>query len=404
MKPISQYIAAMLATLLGVALTGCSSDHEPSSAESKMSISFRVETRNGGQTNAGESNADSSTDLYEDATAWENYIDITNGDYRIGFFDKNNLCITQFSPTTIDPVENSNYVDYVLTGQVPGVLTLYSDFKIVVLANWRSYPEMIAGVTKIDDLCCPNSGTLGQFDAFIGYGFEIKEGNRYVPMYGVKDYKDVKFGIDKDDNVTVLYDDLANTGIVNMLRAIAKVEVEFATDDDYTLDETKKIQITNYNAKGYCAPEGCYSEGDYYHNSWASDYWKGKLHLVRGTNDSGSKTLDMTKTDKDGKTVWVTYLPEYRNVVFGEGSYDCTHGSGEINITPAQIAVPLIRDGKEHTATIEFATYTNGEPGAPMNIERNNLYRFTITHVDQGIQWKVEALEWNCLLHDEIVM
>ncbi len=410
MKPISHYIAAMLATLLGVVLTGCSSDHEPSSAESKMSISFRVETRNGGQTNAGEGSGDSSAG-YEDATAWENYIDIDNDDYRIAFFDFENRCITPFEPTSIVADNKETYVDYTLEGKVPGILTLYSNFKIVVLANWGpdNYPEIKAGVTTIDNLCCPDDATnkLGQFKHFEGFGYEIlaasddevetqeestKERQRYVPMYGVKEYTGVTFGIDNENKPTVRYEE--NFGPVNMLRAIAKVEVVFDTKDPYELDNSKTLQITNYNEYGYCAPEGCYLEEDYYNNSWSLDYWQGKLHLVGGKNDSGVKTLAMTETTTaEGKTVWVAYLPEYQNVGLSVGE------------TPARIAVPLIRGGEtDPPAYIDFATYEDGEPVNPINIERNNLYRFTITHVDQGVKWKVEALKWNCLEHEKIVM
>ncbi len=407
MKPKHPYISntLVLAFLLMLFLESCKSEPSAPATRSEMSVSFRVETRGGsGGASEGGSNE------YEDATDWENYIDIKHGDYRIGFFDKDNRCITQFFPTEIKPVENRNYIDYTLTGEVPGVLTFYSDFKIVVLANWGTYPEMKAGITSIDSLCCPNNVTLGRFEAFTGPftgdGFKIKDGNRYVPMYGVKDYTGVKFSVDKDDNTTVLYDDLTNNGVVNMLRAIAKVEVMFDTEDNYTLDSKKKIQITNYNAEGMCAPEGCYSEGDYYHNTWATNYWKGNLHLVGGKNDSGEKTLDMTETtNKDGKTVWVAYLPEYQNIALAAGNND--YQNATVNASdpiPARITVPLKRDGKEHIATIEFATYTDGEPGEKMNIERNNLYRFTIEHVDQGIKWKVEALPWNGLVHEEIVM
>ncbi len=406
MKPISQYITLMLATLLGFALSACGSDPEATSTGSEMSISFRVETRNGEESNAGEGNGDSAPG-YEDATAWENFIDIDNGDYRIAFFDYENRCITPFKPTEIAVVDNTNYVDYTLKGKVPGILTMYSDFKIVVLANWGTdnYPEITTGVTTIDDLCCPKTGSLGRFHHFISSDYQISEGQRYVPMYGVKEYKGVIFGVDNENNPTVLYEG-GNFGPVNMLRSIAKVEVIFDTSDTYELDPSKTISITNYNSYGYCAPEGCYRERDYYHSSWIQDYRQGWLHLVGGCNDGLSKEpLDMAKTTAaDGKVIWVAYLPEYRNLNITDNKSDCENGTGSTNITPARIAVPFLRNGESHLSYIDFATYKDGEPGDRINIERNNLYRFTITHVDQGVKWKVEALSWNCLKHDEIAM
>lgn len=276
---------------------------------------------------------------------------------------------------------------------------------------------------------------LGQFEHFEGTedgkNFQIaEEGSRYVPMYGVKEYKGVKFGINNKNEPTVLYE--GNFGPVNMLRAIAKVELIFDTKDPFTLDTTQPITITNYNDYGFCAPEGAYLETDYYHGSWNADYRQGFLHLVGGMNDSGDeKPLSMTKmtittttTGGSGetaggegettgtsstKTVWVAYLPEYRNVGSTDtGKTDCNNSensaaSGD-DIKKARIAVPLIREGQTYTSYIEFATYKDGEPGQPINIERNNLYRFTVTHVDQGVKWKVEALPWNCLKHPTLVM
>lgn len=392
----------MMASMLCLPLGACSSGPDAPAATSEMSVSFRVETRTGeGDGGSGENTSDpddyDDPMKYETATEWENYIDIANGDYRIGFFDNENRCITPFTPTEIEAVENSHYTEYILKGQVPGVLTFYSDFKIMVLANWKdAYPVMMAGTT-IDDICCPKAGTAGGNAQFAHFGTgecEVDDqSSRYVPMYGIKEYKGVEFGINNEENPTVLYE--GNFGPVNMLRAIAKVELEFATTEGYTLDGSKKICITNYNEYGYCAPEGAYKESDYYHYSWDKDYRQGYLHLVGDQNDDGMKALEMTKLTRDGKDVWVAYLPEYRNVT----------ESGEKTEGRARIAVPIKRNGVEHTAHIEFATHdASGEPDQYLNIERNNLYRFTVTKVDQGITWKVVALPWNGKVHETIVM
>ncbi len=409
MKSIRQYISAMLAILMSVALSSCSSNSDSPSPASKMSISFRVETRNSGKSTRAEESA-GVADGYEDATEWENFIDIDRNDYRIAFFDNNNRCITPFTPKSISAVEESNYVEYTLEGEVPAILTMYSDFKIVVLANWGvgNYPVIVAGSTTLGDLCCPPEGTLARFRHFESSDYQItQEQQRYVPMYGVKEYKGVVFGKDNQENPTILYQ--GNFGPVNMLRAIAKVELIFNTSDILSLDTEKDIYITNYNDYGYCAPEGAFSERDYYNNRWESDYWRGHLHLVGGSNDAGpAKTLKMKKLSKDGKDVWVAYLPEYRNVDLAENEKDCENSNVEITseteIRKARIAVPHVQRGIPKISYIDFATHVDGEPTDPFNIERNNLYRFTVTHVDQGITWKVEALPWNCLQHEEIVM
>lgn len=389
MKPINPPfpVTIILAILSCLALGSCASDPETPAAVNEMSVSFRVETRS---VSRAEGDADTG---YEDASKWENYIDIAAGDYRIGFFDESNLCITPFVPTEIDADDKGTYIDYTLKGDVPPILTFYTHFKIVVLANWGTYPEMTMGVTTIDDLCHPDTSSdpdsrLAQFKHF-----EMSEDtpNRYVPMFGVKDYTNVQFGVDEDNNPVVSY----TGGPVNMLRAIAKVEVIFDVTEGYELQEGQSLTIENYNDYGFCAPKGVDEESDYYHNAWASDYWKGNLHLVGDANDSGTKSLSMkAMTDADGKTVWVAYLPEYRNV--GDDNKGRTD--------KARIAIPVKKDGKSYTSYIEFATYSEGEPGDPINIERNNLYRFTITKVDPGVKWKVVAVPWNGLEHPAIVM
>ncbi len=459
MKPSNLYIsvAILLGNLLSLSLSSCQADADAPTPTSKMSVSFRVETRSGEQSDAS---SEPSTG-YEEATKWENYINIANNDYRIGFFDDDNNCITRFIPEEITAVNTNTYTDYTLEGKLPAILTLYSNFKIVVLANWENYPEMTTG-TSLDAICCPTGSSsdgspLGQFKHFddaIGYSIptstpesgetddtraeetEAEETpRRYVPMYGVKEYKNVVFGFNKENDATVV--SAGEFGPINMLRAIAKVEVVFETTDPYTLEtdlndptKSKPLYITNYNDYGYCAPEGAYSEEDYYHKDWNTDYWQGHLHLVGGKNHSEeTKTLAMTpmtvsnnnddETDateggeSTEKIVWVAYLPEYRNVALtsttGDGKNpDCKNAAiNNEKITPARIAVPLLRNGELHTSYIDFATYDNdGEltPGSAINIERNNLYRFTITHVDQGLKWKVKALPWNGLKHDPIVM
>ncbi len=410
MKPISQYISVMLATLFGVALTSCTSDVDSPAETSKMSISFRVETRNGDEP-VGSEESGTSAAGYEDANAWENYIDIDNDDYRIVFFDMGNRCITTFTPDEIEAEDVSNYKEYTLKGEVPAILTMYPDFKIVVLANWGkyNYPIIKSGSTTIDDICCPHEGSLGRFRHFEPEEYKIEEGQRYVPMYGVKEYKGLVFGRDDKDNPTILYQ--GNFGPVNMLRAVAKVEVIFDTEDHIELDTDNEIYITNYNDYGYCAPEGAYKESDYFHSyDWDLDYWQGRLHLVGGQNDTGvPKPIKMKKlTRDDDKNVWVAYLPEYRNIALTDNKKDCTKSdvdaASQNALNKARIAVPHIQREVPKTSYLDFATYTGGEPDTYINIERNNLYRFTITHVDQGLKWKVEALPWKGYVHEGIVM
>ena len=52
---------------------------------------------------------------------------------------------------------------------------------------------------------------------------------------------------------------LTHLGTVHLLRAMAKVEVSCKTSG-WTLE---KVELLRYNATGYCAPSGVYSQDDY---------------------------------------------------------------------------------------------------------------------------------------------
>ena len=76
------------------------------------------------------------TEGYEAGSTYENYIDMSEDGYRIYFFDTDNKFITRFEAADVMSVEGTDYVDYTLLGEVPEALVGYSNFKIVILANW----------------------------------------------------------------------------------------------------------------------------------------------------------------------------------------------------------------------------------------------------------------------------
>ncbi len=395
MKPLKQHILILLLGIIlpGMAFCSCSED-ETGVDKPQMTISFRMDA-----SASHGSRADTGTG-YEDGTDWENYINIAGGDYRIIFFDSNNKCITLFTPKTFKEETVGAYVDYTLEGDVPSALMLYTKFKTVVLANWGTYPDIVDGVTTLDDLCCPvqtNGSRLGQFSCFASAGYQIDDTDvKYIPMFGLKDYTGVNFLSQETTDLS------SNSGGINLLRSVAKVEVIFNTTDAYTL--AANPYISRYNQYGFCAPEGVNVESDYNHSAWADNYMPGKLHIPGGVNDSAEKNLTMTEIAENGvDKKYVCYLPEYRNVEASEK--DCKKASAaQSSINKSCIVIPLTRNGATHLGKIEFAAHSNGEATTPHNIERNNLYRFTITHVGADVKWTVEALNWNGRTHQTIVM
>lgn len=350
-KTTRHIILALLALTLAWSLPSCSSDAdmrgEPSPTdEMTLSVGFRMPT--------------SATIRYDDGETYENYIDIAGGNYRIYFFDTENKLIGRFAPSGFLVSDGSNYRQYSVLGKAPNALARHGNFKMVVLANWQQYDDesLTPGTTTIDDIC--NAG-WAQFDA--KENFVLGPGN-LMPFYGVHEYKNITF----EPGVATILDEPTT-----LLRAMAKVEVILETDDNITLDSVK---VSRYNAKGYCAPSGVYSQADYGQGlDWDSDYLR-QLHLVGGGNDTGEKTLPFRNAGQWSKAAggstklyekWTAYLPEYSN-------------AGEDYAT-----IKLRFKGpaaNEEDYSVFFAKYTDGaasnDAASRLNIERNNIYRFTV--------------------------
>ncbi len=303
----------------------------------------------------------------EEGSTWENYIDMHGNDYRIYFFNSdntdnagNNTLIAELEPTSVySNTSGANYVTYTVRGELDGSFTEIEDFKVVVAANWGTYPETTPNTTTMQTLC-----EAGTYSALV----DIEEGttngtaalpssSKHIPFYGVQDYTGVTWELGHTTSLT--------NGIT-MVRAMAKVEV-VVQDDERTLSG---VTLNRYNAMGYCAPLA-------YTNTSTATY---ALHLMNGENDSDEKTLAFVKTqdreeDSNGTVAqyetWTAYVPEYDN-------------SGTDFST---ITVTLSSGSDAETTTIYFGQYTNGtctayEEGGNttdrFNIERNYCYRFTL--------------------------
>ncbi|MDE5714109.1 MAG: hypothetical protein K2I16_10915 [Muribaculaceae bacterium] len=370
---------------------------------------------------------------FEPGSGYENYLDITGNDYRIYFFDaeKNNYLAT-FDPylkPSINPEPEEGTYYYTFMGQVPS--NVGTKFKLVVAANWGTYPEekeeadaaegsfsLVKGVTTIKDLTT-HAGSQFEALATPAEGEDWLGPKRLIPFYGVRRYDlgEDKYGvnqyIDSEGNLKKdVYVDLTKYALP-LLRAMARVEV--VLDNAYA--SFSSVKMTRYNSKGYCAP---YSDAggwqfdykDYYQGydyDWDTDFAR-VPHLVGGKNDANAVELEFKKVssrkENDDKTVtpekWVAYVPEYINV----GTDDYT----VITVTlanPDGETVPGTGDGdtegtkKPPTNTIYFATNgtkesndiptaaTRSEAGR-YNIERNNIYRFTITGMTTTLTCQVD--------------
>ncbi len=377
-------------------------------------------------------------DGYEEGLWNENYVDTESEDYRIYFFtnDKDdgnamdangkNTLIATFEPDEISVVDGTNYMHYTVTGHTPSELLAYTDFKVVMLANWgAAYPDVFPGETTIDALCEAETGTYG---AFIDNAHDVPTAampdgrGTLIPFYGVREYKGISFTGGKGTTLA---------GDLTLLRAVAKVEIIFVGDGPEGDDTAfKDVTVHRYNSRGYCAPHGVYTVADYsgdYSAKPGKDGWPDAfvtgLHLV-STDASGNeindpanttfpdartiafKNVQRRETTTDGTTgvttvtryeTWRAYLPEYWNMG-DDYSYmtlarTVPVGSGTGDDAPA-------RD-----YSIYFAEYTGGLTDAygdteaedkpnRMNVKRNNLYRYYVTFDNLSVTVTLEVFPW----------
>lgn len=196
-----------------------------------VQVSFTLTTASG--------NASTRVGTDEPGTGYENYIDITNNNFRFLLFDKdNNTFVYSFTPQSVTPAGASG--EYAQTYEVEGEMPEeYADFnyKVVVLANWPTYPSEndLTGKT-IQDICL--AYTYNYTDSF------VPSESQLIPFYGVATI-----------STTLRPDISTNLGTIDLLRALCKVEVK-CSDNGFTLTGAT---LHRYSTQGMCAPLDVYN-------------------------------------------------------------------------------------------------------------------------------------------------
>lgn len=332
MKTTSLHIAfaALLSLLL---LASCSRNDEVAVAEGEEGKVYVTLTLSiNGEEVGSRATWNTEQDTDEEGVGWENKID----DLQILIYDANN--------NYVGKVED---LIQLLDGRYSGTLssdaewTGNTNYKIMAFANCPS----------IDNPS--NISTLDYTRANVSY----------IPMWGVTT---TTFDLTPGES-----DDI---GSIDLLRAMAKVEVSFSDDfptDEYTIGN---VILSPYNTKGNCLPAG-----------YASVDATGELDREE-TSPASFNPLDspsnMELTFKGENNSYYIYLPEYDN-----------------STKPAKIQVTV----NDKPYDLEFKDYENGVPtGDPYDIVRNHIYRYSITGVNDGklvVQYRV--LPWD-LVKSEI--
>lgn len=286
-------LSTVAAALLALALPSCSDKgDEPQPEEQLYYAGFYLSV---GEIN-GESNSSThsrseaasrapSDGLYLPGEGVENYIDLTRNDrLRIALYDLDtNAFIAEIKGFDITPVESyDSSKRYYLKGATTADISS-GRFKILVLANWPDYPAELT----LDNVWAQ------KFD----FDGSLPTKDNPIPLYGIKAVS-VTGGIEPGVPV--------NLGTIHLLRALAKIEViiENQTGKPWTLS---KLELTNYNDKGFCAPRGIDSQNQYVTGSWNTDY----VGFVSIPDDAAHPGPLKFEPADDNR--YILYVPEYNN-------------------------------------------------------------------------------------------
>lgn len=293
----------------------------------------------------------------EAGTGYENYIDIANNNFRILLFDAtDNTYLTTFTPTSIRPTDDNT--EYPQTYYVEGELEeAYTNFKLVVLANWGkdNYPSLTENTT-ITEIC----NTIYQYTTNF-----VPSAEQTIPMYGVKICS----------GTTLRPDLLTDLGTVDLLRAMAKIEVN-CNAEGFKLSEVKLHQ---YNTTGYCAPENIVDNTSNWDNV-DNTVCNHTTHIPDEVETSES--LEFTKQGDS----YIVYVPEFENKGVTDKSYI------SVSLVHKDDNTPVTLDN----STINFCEYNEGTPvdNTDFDIVRNHWYSYNITKVDDGIKLQCMVMPW----------
>lgn len=358
--------------MLMAALPSCHDGREdepemPADEAATMSIGFKVSAPS--TTRAGDVSGTGVKEGYEPGEYLESVIDFASDNYRVYFFDNENKYLCEWDRVAeVHVLKTTDYWIYTFTGRAPEALETYNEgnknFSVMVLANWPNYPDRdnMEGKTISDFV----TAEWAKFSAFDSFELSLEE-NRLIPLYGLGKYTDV----------TLIKGSTCDLKTLNLLRAMAKVEVNLSgLPEDVTLEENPVIR--GINPGGYCAPEGEFGTG----SNWNTDYVT-DLHLPFEDNqnhtDAKDGSAEMLRVGEEDK--WIAYLPEFRNI--GQDVFS---------------RIELKLSYRDEPFVLHFARYD--EDGRPDNengrfdIRRNDLYRYNVRGDLHTIKFKLEVEEW----------
>lgn len=325
---------------------------------------------------------------YEPGSMPENYINLSDTDFRVYLFDKDDRYVASLEDIALEVVDVSgNMKRYHVNGSVTkeSVEDIGGQLKVMMLANWHhSYPQPVAGMS-IGQIATSAASVFDfDYESDQNVGFD-----RPIPMFGVSNLMSVEFSPEWNTDL----------GTLHMLRAYAKVRVRAG---EGSLPITS-VQLTRGNTQGYCAPVGVAGQDDYVHGSYVLDYWHNpSVPLTSVVREN----INFTAPTSDSGNTWILYVPEFINLnTDADGNPDprrpLNHDRRtQIKVTFNDNAATEV-DGKEHPVVdyIDFKYYNKppeyAGPDAKVNdyfdLLRNTVYDYTFTKRFAEVEVNVEV-------------
>lgn len=289
----------------------------------------------------------------ENGTEWENYVNLAGKDYLFYLFDQDGVFQEILSVKSISTTDN---ITYSVTADVK---EKYSNFTIMALVNWGSsvwnmlsngfaYPVLEKGVSKIDAIWTTSVG-LRVYDTS-SKNFMPSQ-TSHIPMYGARTYS-LSAGAFNSEEIDL--------GAFYLIRALAKIDVYVAANSGITLNN---VQLNCYSNYFHCAPVGMTAmDGEW---DQATDETMNMNLLQESFSPS---TLDFVKIEEN---LYRLYVPEYPNK--------------RNDVESSTISVLMTKNDsyKGGTITFEGMETTSSTTTTPLNILRNNYYKFCITGITE---------------------
>lgn len=428
----------LLLLIIGGITTSCIQDDDPCSIPESDTAGFHVRfnilTSGGFRAQKSNSRVLNDVSPTQVGTNAENYLDIPNLKFIV--FDGNRRFLTVLYPTTT-PEMDSKYSIYQVDALIkdpyftsaPDNISL--DFYILVLANYTNYDianlNYSPGV-KLEEMFGVNSPTFS-IPTQGGWWYphpsvdDLNNKPQFIPMSGLQNFTVNTSDLKKSDASSPYELTPTEDKYINMLRAMAKIEVvdrinavgtgaATVQPDENSRAFIEKVELEGFYSRGTLLPAlaqwsiGGGIETQYVTSAnvpASATYRNPKAFMGDGWQYSNSvidfgEDADATAMRTDGCKVFSCYVPEYVVPVAGTNTSTPT-----LSTNNAWIQV-TVDDPNNASATegsilyeLRLTQYVDSKPGDLIPLLRNNIYRYEIKSVSSSII----NLEWTVCPMDE---